>query len=230
MSALAFELPSRLEAREPPQARGLARDEVRLMVATRSDGRIVHTGFRELPLLLAPGDVLVVNVSATLPAAVAATREDGSSARVHFSTRAPRLGRRWRVIEVRSADGGRPAHGRAGERIVLAGGAVLELVAPYAAGARLLLARFEGTGTVEDLLERHGEPIRYGHAERRAWPLDAYQTVYATTPGSAEMPSAGRPFTPELITRLIAMGVLVAPVTLHTGVSSPQRRAAGAGA
>jgi len=76
---------------------------------------------------------------------------------------------------------------------------------------------------VEDLLERHGEPIRYGHAERRAWPLDAYQTVYATTPGSAEMASAGRPFTPELITRLIAMGVLVAPVTLHTGVSSPER-------
>ena len=52
--------------------------------------------------------------------------------------------------------------------------------------------------------------------------MSAYQNVYALEPGSAEMASAGRPFTPELITRLVAEGVLVAPVTLHTGVSSPE--------
>ena len=55
------------------------------------------------------------------------------------------------------------------------------------------------------------------------WPLSAYQNVYAAEPGSAEMPSAGRPFTPELITRLVTGGVLVAPITLHTGVSSQER-------
>jgi S-adenosylmethionine:tRNA ribosyltransferase-isomerase len=225
MSVPAFELPSALEATEPPEARGLARDEVRLMVARRSDGQIAHAWFRELPQLLAPGDVVVVNVSATLPAAVAARRADGSSARVHFATRAPGLDERWRVIELRSADGARPARGRAGERIELVGGAAIELVAPYASGARLMLARFHGRGSLEDYLGRYGEPIRYGYVED-PWPLAAYQNVYASTPGSAEMPSAGRPFTPELLTRLIARGVLLAPITLHTGVSSPERHEA----
>jgi S-adenosylmethionine:tRNA ribosyltransferase-isomerase len=222
VSALAFELPPALEAVEPPEERGLARDEVRLMVATRSDGAVTHAAFRALSEFLSPGDVLVVNVSATLPAAIAAVRGDGSPARVHFSTRAPRLDADWRVIEVRSADGARPAGGRAGEWLELAGGAALELVAPYASGARLMLARFAGERTVEDHLLDHGEPIRYGYV-KRAWPLEAYQNVYAVTPGSAEMPSAGRPVSNELITRLLARGVLLAPITLHTGVSSPER-------
>ena len=78
---------------------------------------------------------------------------------------------------------------------------------------------------LEDYLERHGEPIRYGYVKKR-WPLEAYQTVYATTPGSAEMPSAGRPFTAELIARLRVRGVLLAPITLHAGVSSPERHEA----
>jgi S-adenosylmethionine:tRNA ribosyltransferase-isomerase len=225
MSTPAFDLPEALEAAEPPEARGLARDEVRLMVATRSDGRIAHASFRDLPELLSPGDLLVVNVSATLPAAIAATRADGSAARVHFSTRAPRLDSSWRVVELRNADGARPERGRAGERVELAGGATLELVAPYASGARLMLARLRGAATAEQYLAHHGEPIRYGYVWG-GWPLDAYQTVYATTPGSAEMPSAGRPFTAELVTRLVARGVLLAPITLHTGVSSPERHEA----
>jgi len=95
-------------------------------------------------------------------------------------------------------------------------------VARYAASARLLLGRFDGLGTVEDLLTYHGEPIRYGYVAR-PWPLSDYQTVYATTPGSAEMPSAGRPFTDRLIVSLVARGVGVAPLVLHAGVSSPER-------
>jgi S-adenosylmethionine:tRNA ribosyltransferase-isomerase len=71
-------------------------------------------------------------------------------------------------------------------------------------------------------LARHGRPIRYGYVPER-WPLSAYQNVYGTVPGSAEMPSAGRPFTPELITRLVASGILIAPLLLHTGVSSLER-------
>jgi S-adenosylmethionine:tRNA ribosyltransferase-isomerase len=222
LSALAFELPAALEAVEPPEQRGLARDEVRLMVAARAGADVAHASFRDLPEFLTPGDVLVVNVSATLPAAIAATRGDGSPSRVHFSTRAPRLDDDWRVVELRSADGARPARGRAGERLSLAGGARLELVAPYASGARLMLARFDGDGTVEDHLGSWGEPIRYRYVNG-SWPLEAYQNVYATRPGSAEMPSAGRPFSTDLITRLTARGVLLAPITLHTGVSSPER-------
>ena len=70
-------------------------------------------------------------------------------------------------------------------------------------------------------LETEGHPIRYPHV-RHAWPLSAYQTVYGTEPGSAEMPSAGRAFTPEVLTALMTRGVAVAPLVLHTGVSSPE--------
>ncbi len=91
----------------------------------------------------------------------------------------------------------------------------------WAAGSRLPLAWLDGAVAFETLLRRLGEPIRYGYTSR-PWPLEAYQNVYATTPGSAEMPSAGRPFTPGLITALVARGVLVAPGTLQTGVSSPE--------
>jgi S-adenosylmethionine:tRNA ribosyltransferase-isomerase len=226
--ALAFELPHWLEATKPPEARGSERDAVRLMVAQADarGGRITHAAFTELPEFLSPGDLVVVNVSATLPAAVAATREDGSAVRIHFATRAPRLDDRWRVVELRSPDGATPARGRAGEILRLPGPGParpeLELAAPYASGSRLMLAHLDGSATVEDLLTHHGEPIRYGYVPQR-WPLEAYQNVYARTPGSAEMPSAGRPFTHRLISELATRGIAVAPITLHTGVSSPER-------
>jgi S-adenosylmethionine:tRNA ribosyltransferase-isomerase len=225
MSALAFELPQRLEATEPPERRGLARDAVRLLVADASAESLIHARFHELPQLLVPGDLVVVNVSATLPAAVPGRRAgDGGAVRVHFATPAPELDERWRVVELRSPDGSRPVRGRAGETIELAGGAAeLELVAPYASGSRLMLAQLGGGAPpVHQLLERHGEPIRYGYVPH-AWPLADYQNVYAAAPGSAEMPSAGRPFTPELVTALVVAGIAVAPITLHTGVSSPER-------
>jgi S-adenosylmethionine:tRNA ribosyltransferase-isomerase len=212
MSAISFELPLDLQATAPPPRR----DAVRLLVAHREDGRIEHRRFQELPKLLRAGDLLVVNVSATLPAAVAA-----AGARVHFSTRVPGLDQSWRVVEVRSEDGSHPRRAHAGERVKLRGGATLELVAPYLGGGRLMLGRLDVPGPVESYLELHGEPIRYGYVPER-WPLREYQNVYATTPGSAEMPSAGRPFTRELIAQLAAAGVLMATITLHAGVSSPE--------
>ena len=107
----------------------------------------------------------MVNNSATLPAAIDARRSDGSQVRLHFATRAPALDDTWRVVELRSQDGGSPARGRAGDRLALAGdeGGEIELVAPYASGARLMLARFRGPGDVEEYIERHGQPIRYGY-------------------------------------------------------------------
>src|SRR2546421_11800804 len=146
MNALAFDLPESLEATAPPEARGGARDGVRLMVASRPSGSIAHHVFSDLPEVLRPGDLLVINVSATLPAAVPAWREDGSACRVHFSTRVAGLGESWRVVELRTADGGRPARGRAGETVELRGGGRLELGGPYASGAGPVLARFAGGG------------------------------------------------------------------------------------
>jgi S-adenosylmethionine:tRNA ribosyltransferase-isomerase len=221
VSALAFEIQPDLEAHEPPEARGLPRDGVRLLVARRSDQSIGHHVFRELTRLLTPGDLLVVNVSATIPAAVPAHTSGGSRVRVHFATRAPHLDDDWRIVELRSADGSAPRRLPAGERLELRGGARLDLIAPYASGARLMLARFCCALLVDEYLERHGEPIRYGHVHGRRR-LEDYQNVYAISPGSAEMPSAGRPFTRELISELLARDVAIAPITLHAGVSSPE--------
>jgi S-adenosylmethionine:tRNA ribosyltransferase-isomerase len=228
MSALAFELPAGLEATAPPEQRGLRRDQVRMLVARGGHGaiddvRIDHARFDDLPELLDPGDLLVINVSATLPAALAATRADGTAVRVHVSTRAQGLTDAWRVIELRSADGSTPAGGRAGETIALGDGdACFELASPYSSSSRLTLAVYRGPEPLERYLELHGEPIRYGHLEQSR-PLHDYQTVYATIPGSAEMPSAGRPFSADLIVRLVAAGVQLAPIVLHCGVSSVER-------
>jgi S-adenosylmethionine:tRNA ribosyltransferase-isomerase len=225
VSVLEFDLPPELEASEPPEARGVERDQVRLMVAKRSDGSITHARFRDVPDYLRPGDLLVVNTSATLPAAVAAERSDGATRlELRFATPAPETrGHEWWVVELRSADGSAPFTGvRGGERLALAGGRTVEIVAPYASGTRLWLARLGPGAPLHDYLGRHGHPIRYGYVPA-ARKLAEYQTAYATELGSAEMPSAGRPFTPELITRLVAAGVYVAPLILHTGVSSPER-------
>jgi S-adenosylmethionine:tRNA ribosyltransferase-isomerase len=218
VTAPAFELPAALEAHEPPEARGLARDDVRLLVASRRDGSIAHARFHDLPELLAPGDLVVVNTSGTLPAAVAVRRGDGVPAELRFSTPDPAAPGRW-VVELRTADGREPIAARPHELLRLPGGAYAEIEAPYADGERLWIARVDG---VPELLARHGHPIRYGYV-REEWPLDAYQTTFATEPGSAEMPSAGRPFTAEIVTRLVAAGVHVAPIVLHCGVSSPER-------
>jgi S-adenosylmethionine:tRNA ribosyltransferase-isomerase len=229
MSALAFELPTHLEATEPPEQRGLRRDGVRLMVADRHGDALLNARFHELPQLLDRHDLVVVNVSATLPASVAGQRAGAwgdEPVRVNFSSPVPGRDERWYVVELRSADGSAPTAGREGETIALGRDrtARLTLVAPYTGSDRLWQAELHSDAdqTVPELLWRLGEPIRYGYVERR-WPLDAYQNVYATTPGSAEMPSAGRPFTSEVIAGLVAHKIKIATICLHTGVSSPER-------
>jgi S-adenosylmethionine:tRNA ribosyltransferase-isomerase len=296
-AVLDFTLPRSLEAHEPPEARGLARDGVRMLVAHRSPGELSHRRFRDLPSLLAPGDVLVVNTSATLPAAIDTTSGPPAMLRdrhteadtkrapaavvdrrvaeaeqpalggivVHVSTELP--DGTW-VVELRRrvVDRGNEPYrsGFARQVYGLPGGGRMRLVAPYTKG-RLWTARFdlsgagapaseasnradaasgafgprdlsrltarrrgahaEPSGLVRYLLH-FGRPIRYGYVERD-WPLSAYQTVFASPverarAGSAEMPSAARPFTEALVTRLVAAGVVFAPLTLHTGVASPE--------
>jgi S-adenosylmethionine:tRNA ribosyltransferase-isomerase len=224
VSALAFELPQALEAHEPPEARGLARDGVRLMVANRAAATIVHASFRDLPEFLEPGDLLVINNSQTLPAAVPARLADGTPVELRFATPAPQMREPgWWVVELRSPDGAAPLEiSCPGERLELPGGARVAIVAPYSGGTRLWLARLRASEPLHEYLWRYGHPIRYGYVSEE-WPLASYQTAYATEPGSAEMPSAGRPFTPRLVTALVARGVVIAPLTLHAGVSSPER-------
>jgi S-adenosylmethionine:tRNA ribosyltransferase-isomerase len=203
------------EARRPPGARGIPRDHVRLLVA-RPD-RLVHARFHELPDLLAPGDLLVINTSRTLPAALPARRRGGDALTLNLSTPVPfEDGDRW-VVELRRGTE-RASDAEPGEALSLPAGGEAELLAPYM-GTRLWIAALRLPEPLLDYLDRHGAPIRYGHLDGD-WPLELHQNVYADEPGSAEMPSAGRPFTPWLIARLIARGIDLAPLVLHTGVSS----------
>jgi S-adenosylmethionine:tRNA ribosyltransferase-isomerase len=226
-SVLDFDLPPNLEAGEPPEARGLARDEVRLMVSYRATGRVEHARFRDLPNYLDAGDVLVINTSGTLNAALEASRADNLQLELHLSTHLP--ADLW-IVELRQPVKGstQPFYEAiAGETLRLPGGAMATLHAPYAidratlpAGpVRLWIATLQLPMPLLPYLEAYGFPIRYSYV-RREWPIEYYQTVYATEAGSAEMPSAGRAFTPELLTRLVARGVLVVPLVLHTGVAS----------
>ena len=214
----AAEVPIRLEAHEPPEVRGEGRDDVALLVSSRRGGELVHARFRELPRYLASGDLLVVNASATLPAALDATL-DGEPLQVRLSTEQP--GGLW-IIEVRTADGHPRTLPPDSSRLELNGGGRANLLARFAGSGRLSIACLDVDAPVHEYLSRNGRPIRYGYVHE-AWPIDAYQTVFAVEPGSAEMPSAGRPFTTELVTELVSRGVLVAPIVLHTGLSSPER-------
>lgn len=209
------------DAIEPPEAHGIARDAVKLLVA-RPDG-VSHARFADLGDHLRPGELLVVNNSATLPAAVDGRRA-GQPIAVHFSTA---LGEKAWVVELRPAGDaeGHLRDVRPGERVDLPGGAALVIGSSYpepgVEGARLWGARVILEGDIGPYLARRGRPIRYSYVPRE-WPLRCYQTVFARHAGSAEMPSAARPFSTDLVTSLVSAGIAIAPITLHAGVSSAE--------
>lgn len=224
----AFASPDDTTAPAPPEWRGLARDGVRLLVGG-PDG-IEHAHFRDLPHHLRPSDLVVVNNSATLAGEVDATTREHGAVVVHLGTRLGGTpgGEEW-VVELRTAPdaAGQVLDAEPGEVVRLSATASLTLLEPYprehssptGVGNRLWRARHHGPRPLTAHLARHGRPIAYGYLDR-GYPLSAYQTVFATRPGSAEMPSAARPFTSDLVTRLIARGVGVATITLHCGLSS----------
>jgi len=213
---VSFELPAELEASVPPEARGLTRDAVRMMVAYKAEARLVHSTFTDLPRFLDPGDLVVVNTSGTLAAELDTVAPDPAATSVHLSTQLP--AGLW-VVEIRRA-GGPYLDARPGWVLDLPDHGTVEILAPYEhSNGRLWIAKLQLTQPLLTYLAVHGRPIRYGYV-RGSWPITMYQNVYANEPGSAEMPSAGRPFTPEVITRLVAKGVVIAPLVLHTGVSS----------
>ncbi|MGV9428328.1 S-adenosylmethionine:tRNA ribosyltransferase-isomerase [Streptomyces sp. NPDC003656] len=224
-----WKLPRELSAPVPAEQRGpgRGRDSVRLLVSRGTE--VTHHAFGELPRLLRAGDVLVVNTSATLPAAVDG-RMGSDPVVVHFSTRGD--DGRW-AVELREPDGRGTTRARAGgparSEVLLPGGVRLILEEPLTrdgegGGGRLWWARVSGA-PVARVLGEHGRPIRYSYTTRDQ-PLAAYQTVFALPSadgaGSAEMPSAARPFTASTVAELVSRGVWLAPVTLHTGVASAE--------
>lgn len=217
-----FSLPPGAFADAPAESRRVPRDRVRLLVA--SPAGVVHERFRSLPEHLRPGDVVVVNDSATVAGQLDAERAGRGPVVLHLATQ---LDDGTWVVELRTApDAARAVLDAAPGEQVQVGVASLTLLEPYpwrssptGSGNRLWRARV--SGPLGEEVARHGRPIAYGYLRRR-FPLAAYQTVFATHPGSAEMPSAARPFTTGIVTRLVSRGIAVVPVTLHTGVSSQE--------
>jgi S-adenosylmethionine:tRNA ribosyltransferase-isomerase len=221
-TSVRFRLPEEATAPAPPEVRGGSRDDVRLLVA-RPDG-LRHRRFSDLADELMPGDLVVVNNSATVNGEIDGVR-GGRPVVLHAATRLDPV--TW-VVELRTApDASAPVLDAVPGEVIGVGELCVTLLEPYpragssptGSGNRLWRAHVEGD--LRTLLDRHGRPIAYGYLDRR-YPLAAYQSIFGTVPGSAEMASAGRPFTDALITPLVARGVGVAPVTLHTGVSSQE--------
>ena len=213
-SDLIYSRPTELQATAPAEVRGIARDQARLMVSDENGHR--HAHFRDLPDFLNPGDLLVVNDSATLPASLPASGAIGEFI-INLSTD---YGNGLSLVEPRwsSAKQG-PLPLEAGTTIAV-GGLNARLVRTFPGLPRLWYVQFEDSGlNVRMAMARSGTPIRYGYVEN-SYPLSAYQTVFSRVPGSAEMPSAACPFTERLVAKLRSKGIEIASLTLHTGVSS----------
>jgi len=209
---LIFARPLELQATAPAEARGVPRDQARLMVSSASD-KHEHTHFFDLPRFLNPGDLLVVNDSGTLAASLPATGTLGNFI-VNFATD---FGNGTWLVEPRwSTSRQGPLPLSAGEEFEVAG-LPTRLIANYPGLPRLWFAQVDGD--VRAAMNRVGAPIRYGYVTE-AYPLSTYQTVFAKNPGSAEMPSAAYPFTERVVNDLRARGIQIAAITLHTGVSS----------
>jgi S-adenosylmethionine:tRNA ribosyltransferase-isomerase len=238
-SSVRFVLPPELEAAAPPETRGLRRDHVRLLLLDRDTGAVRHHRFDELPLLLAPGDLVVVNDSRTLPASLLGRTAGGAPLEVRLAARAGAdggvrgtPGERWAVLPLGvPGDGGDPAlvptDARPappplppGERLLFGGGLTATVLGRHEEAPPLVWLAFDAGGErLAEALHRAGRPVRYAYVPR-PWPLHHYQTMFAAAPGSAEMASAGRPFTVQTVRALRDRGVGLATISLHAGLST----------
>jgi S-adenosylmethionine:tRNA ribosyltransferase-isomerase len=235
-SAVRFRLPPELEAAAPPEARGLRRDHVRLLLVDRATGSVEHHRFHELPRLLEPGDLLVANDSRTLPASLLGHTAAGAPLEVRLAAREPGgpagSGERWAALVLGVPAGGgdpalvptdaRPAAPALapGERLEFGGGLGATVLGRHEEAGPLVWLAFDlGGERLAEALHRAGRPVRYAYVPR-PWPLHQYQTLFAAVPGSAEMASAGRPFTVQTLRDLRDRGIGLATISLHAGLST----------
>jgi S-adenosylmethionine:tRNA ribosyltransferase-isomerase len=216
-----FVLPPELSAKEPPERRGIRRDQVRLLVIERATGKIEHTRFDKIDNYLHAGDLLVFNSSRTLPASMRGcdcSAAHGPCMEVRLAEHLPDDS--WLALLLCEKGDPFGCGLRAGMQIEFADGLSAAVLDRDANISRLWKLRFSISGTeLVDLIYRLGKPIRYEYVSA-PWDLDYYQTVYATEPGSAEMPSAGRAFTWKLLLDLKRRGIDTAYIVLHAGLSS----------
>ncbi len=222
ISTIQFELPSQLACPLPTEERGVTRDQIRLLVTSNNGDDVQHSHFSHLGDFLQAGDLLVVNTSATLPAAIPLDLPNGKQGVLHLSNKLPNG--RW-LVEIRAIENNKTRRWKAGEKgmyFQLPHGGHLKLIKRFYNQDHLLdlwEIELSTPDNIEAYLMKSGQAIKYNHVQKN-YPLDYYQTCFSSTPGSAEMPSAARGFTPELVSKLLKKGVDFAPILLHTGVSS----------
>jgi len=220
-SIIQFDLPKHLACPLPTEERNMERDEVRLLVTTNS-GQTAHTTFNQLPGFLQKGDVLIVNTSATVPSALPVSLPGDKQGRLHVSTK---LNNNEWLIEIREVTGNKTSRWHEGEEAM-----TLQLPLSQTVILKkkfykndhwlhLWIAEFNVNQPLQKYLSANAQPIQYEKLDRQ-YPLSYYQAFFSFHPGSAEMPSAGRGFTKNLVERLLKKGIVLAPVILHTGVSS----------
>ena len=215
LSDFDYALPPELIAQHPASPR----DSSRLLVLHRSERRIEHRIFRDLPTYLRPPDVLILNDTRVIPARLLGRKRSGGAVEVLLLRPAPERheGREtWEVLVRpgrRVRDGTRLEFGEA-----LAGGLAGEVVASRNDGIRLVA--FEGDRPVLDAIREIGKtPLPPYIHEPLGDPGD-YQTVYAAVEGAVAAPTAGLHFTPELLARIRGSGVSTVTLTMHIGVGT----------
>jgi len=222
---LDFQLPKILECSSPTEVRNLKRDEVKLMVSERHNDKITHTQFSNIDHFLTKNNVLVVNTSGTINAALKTTLPNNEDGRIHLSTQISK--NEW-IAEIRKVvDNKTVRYTDIEENQILSipNNHHIKIVSPFYDENRnkqhlqLWKISFFGIDNMDEYLNKYGQAIAYSTVDVE-YPQSYYQTVFAKEMGSSEMPSAGRAFTPYLIEKLKAKGVKIVPILLHTGVSS----------
>lgn len=217
-----FELPGHLSCPQPTELRNVPRDAVRLLVTAGRQGVAEHTTFAYLDRYLRPGDVLVINTSATQPSALPVALPDGRRGIIHLSTRVNEEQWLLEIREVVKNKTHRWKEGHEGMTFLLPERGSITLTKRFYEDRELLhlwVAEFHTSQPPERYLAEHALPIKYENLNQH-YPLEYYQTFFSFHPGSSEMPSAGRGFTQRLVERLLEKGIVFAPILLHTGVSS----------
>jgi len=216
-----FTLPPELSAKEPPERRGIRRDQVRLLVIDRANGEVEHARFDKIDNYPRENDLLVFNSSRTLPASMRGcdcSRKHGPCMEVRLAEHLPDDS--WLALLLCEQGDPFGCALRPAMQIEFAEGLKAAVLERDERIPRLWKLRFSISGPqLVDLIYRLGKPIRYEYVSA-PWDLDYYQTVYAKEPGSAEMPSAGRAFTWKLLLDLKRRGIDSAYLVLHTGLSS----------
>ena len=204
-----FDLPKELIAQEPCEPR----DAARLLCLGRASGELRHAVFRDLPGLLQPGDLLVVNNSKVLPARLIGHKE-GTGAVCELLLLRQVKGDVWECL----AKPGKRLH--AGTRIIFGDGTLTAVICDTMEDGNKHAEFFYDTPTLYEKLDAFGKMPLPPYIQKQLDDQSQYQTVYAKELGSAAAPTAGLHFTPELMDTLRKEGVRFAEVTLHVGLGT----------